>query len=322
MRLSNLHISTAITIFIALISCPAMSAQTTQLTDGPSEWQLPADLPASVTVTESYLKGKKSPAANEDGIVVTPDYIAVIDGATSKSDFSLDGKKSGRLAMEIICDAIRTLPSDATMPEAIDLITGAIAGFYTTHGLTEEIREAPNKRFVANGVIYSIARREIWQIGDCQLRFADVYSRNEKEIDHIMALARAAMNETALAAGVTPEELARTDPGRAFITPFLQRQAMLQNNPTPGLRFSFPVFDGTDIDPSKVKVFHVAPGTEIILTSDGYPEVLPTLAESEAALRRILSVDPMCMHEGLSTKGITPGNLSFDDRAYIRFTHH
>lgn len=312
-----------ITPFTAMSSDNTTSScgDATLLPDGVSEWQLPATLPAGVTVVESYLKGKKSPAANEDGIVVTPYYIAVIDGATSKSDFSLDGKKSGRLAMEIVCDAVRTLSPDATMPEAMRHITSAIADFYTAHGLDEEMRAAPNKRFVANGVIYSVARREIWQTGDCQLRFADTYSRNEKEIDHIMALARAAMNEAALASGVTPEELTRTDPGRAFIMPFLQRQALLQNNPDPSLRFSFPVFDGTPVDPAKVKVFSVGPSTEIILTSDGYPEVLPTLAGSESALRRILDADPMCMREGLSTKGIVHGNLSFDDRAYIRFIH-
>ena len=88
------------------------------------------------------------------------------------------------------------------------------------------------------------------------------------------------------------------------------------------LQYSFPVFDGTPIDPTKVKVFTVPAGTEVILASDGYPEVFPTLAQSETHLHRLLDSDPMCMHENISTKGIIPGNLSFDDRAYIRFTHH
>ena len=300
----------------------ALIQSSATLPDGPTEYRLPEQLPTGITIAECYLKGKKSPATCEDGIAVTPHFIAVIDGATSKSDFSLDGKKSGRLAMEIICRSINTLAPDATMPQALEHITSSIADFYTAHGLNEEIAAAPNKRFVANGVIYSVARRELWQIGDCQLRYADTISSNEKEIDHIMSTARAMMNETALAAGMSPEELAATDPGRQFIMQFLQRQALLQNNPDPRLQHSFPVFDGTPINPSKVKVFKVPANTEIVLSSDGYPDLRPTLAESESTLRHILTVDPMCMHEGLSTKGITPGNLSFDDRAYIRFTHH
>lgn len=300
---------------------PAASASS-PMPDGQSEWTAPTVAPKGVTIAESYLKGKKSPETNEDGIVVTPGYIAIIDGATSKSDFSLNGRKSGRLAMEIVSEAIATLPAEATMPEAMEHITSAISGFYRTNGLEREIEASPNKRFVANGVIYSIVRREIWQIGDCRLRYADIYSRNEKEIDRIMAQARAAMNEAALASGMTRDQLMQSDPGRAFIKPFLERQALLQNNNFAQLRYSFPVFDGTTIDPAGVKVFTVPAGTEVILASDGYPEVLPTLAQSESHLRSLLEADPMCMYENLSTKGISPGNLSFDDRAYIRFTHH
>lgn len=224
--------------------------------------------------------------------------------------------------MEIVCEAIAALPPEATMPEAMEHITSAIARFYSANGLEMEIKASPNKRFVANSVIYSISRREIWQIGDCRLRYADTYSRNEKEIDLIMSRARSAMNEAALASGMTREEIMRDDPGRTFIKPFLERQALLQNNHATELRYSFPVFDGTPIDPTKVKVFTVPPGTEVILASDGYPEALPTLAQSETHLHRLLDSDPMCMHENISTKGIIPGNLSFDDRAYIRFTHH
>lgn len=290
--------------------------------DGPSEWAAPDVVLDGITIAESYLKGKKSPDTNEDGIIVTPAHIAVIDGATSKSSFTLQDKKSGRLAMEIVCEAIAALPPEATMPEAMEHITSAIARFYSANGLEMEIKASPNKRFVANSVIYSISRREIWQIGDCRLRYADTYSRNEKEIDLIMSRARSAMNEAALASGMTREEIMRDDPGRTFIKPFLERQALLQNNHATELQYSFPVFDGTPIDPTKVKVFTVPAGTEVILASDGYPEVFPTLAQSETHLHRLLDSDPMCMHENISTKGIIPGNLSFDDRAYIRFTHH
>ena len=37
-------------------------------------------------IIESSIIGKKSPAACEDGMVVTDDFIAVIDGSTSKTE--------------------------------------------------------------------------------------------------------------------------------------------------------------------------------------------------------------------------------------------
>ena len=60
-------------------------------------------------------------------------------------------------------------------------------------------------------------------------------------------------------------------------------------------------------------------GLEIVLASDGYPELFATLAQSEAHLQTVNAKDPLCFRENKGTKGIAPQNDSFDDRAYIRF---
>lgn len=44
-----------------------------------------------------------------------------------------------------------------------------------------------------------------------------------------------------------------------------------------------------------------------------------TLAESKKELSEILKNDPLCYKEYCSTKGQKKGNVSFDDRSYIRF---
>ena len=44
-----------------------------------------------------------------------------------------------------------------------------------------------------------------------------------------------------------------------------------------------------------------------------------SLEESEAALSRQLATDPLCINTYKATKGVMEGNLSFDDRAYVRF---
>ena len=51
-------------------------------------------------IIESSIIGKKSPEACEDGMVVTDDFIAVIDGSTSKTPKHLNpDMKNGRYAM-------------------------------------------------------------------------------------------------------------------------------------------------------------------------------------------------------------------------------
>ena len=263
-----------------------------------SENEFQAPSVPNFTVEECFLKGKQSSRTNEDGMIVTPYFAAVIDGATAKSTFTYDGKKTGRLAMELALEAIHD--------------------FYVEHNLLDELKAEPGKRFTANGVIYSYARNEVWQVGDCQCIIGNLYSSNEKEIDAIMANARAVVNEVALLDGVTLKDLESHDPGREFIYPFLQKQALLQNCPVEGQHFAFPVFDGFPVQMKQVNIFSVGDAEEVVLSSDGYPHLYSTLRESECYLADILEKDPLCMRLYKSTKGVQKGNCSFDDRAYLR----
>ena len=63
----------------------------------------------------------------------------------------------------------------------------------------------------------------------------------------------------------------------------------------------------------------VSSPNEVVLASDGYPFLRPTLAESEAALAEQIANDPQNIHSFIATKGIVEVNKSFDDRTYIRF---
>lgn len=282
-----------------------------------NEYHLPQT--DNFVVEEYFLKGKESPLSNEDGIIITSDFAAVIDGATTKSDFEMNGKKTGRLAMELVLEAIRKFPKEIEAKEAIKRITDEIHLFYVEHHLLDELKAQPGKRLTANGVIYSYARNEVWQVGDCQCIIGNLYSSNEKEIDGIMANARSAFNEAVLANGtVAMEDLVEHDYGRDFIAPFLSRQAILQNNPNKNQRYSFPVFDGFPVNMEQVNIFPVGEVKEIILSSDGYPYLFSTLKESECYLMNILKNDPLCMRQYKSTKGIKKGNCFFDDRAYLK----
>lgn len=266
-------------------------------------------------VEEVYLKGKKSAESNEDGIILTPDFAAVIDGATSKSAFSMDGKSSGRLSMELVLEAISEFPKDIDAEGAVKAITKKLHDFYIKHDLINTVNDNPAARLTSNGVIYSVARNEIWQIGDCQAMIGKEHFVNEKEIDDIMSKARAAYDEVVLARGATLDDLRTNDPGRDFILPFLKIQGVLQNyHDHP---YGFPVMDGFDIDMNQVIIIPVK-SNEFILASDGYPLLFDTLKESEAFLKKVIHEDPMLIRLFKSTKGVQKGQDSFDDRAYVR----
>ena len=75
--------------------------------------------------------------------------------------------------------------------------------------------------------------------------------------------------------------------------------------------------DGFEIDMNQVIVVPIE-ADEIILASDGYPNLFDTLKESEFFLKKVINEDPMLIRLFKSTKGVQKGQDSFDDRAYVR----
>lgn len=266
-------------------------------------------------VVESFLKGKRDETTNEDGLCLTPWFAAVIDGVTQKTGFRPDGRTPGRKAMELVAEAIRLLPHDADAYTAIDAITAHMARFCERHGWWEDMRLHPERRLTASAAIFSRFRQEIWLVGDCQCLIDGQTHCCEKTADRILADTRALMLEMELLDGKTTDELRQHDTGREFILPALRRQTMLQNRLDSPQAYA--VFDGTPVLRDRIAILSTGKATHVVLGSDGYPQLRPTLAESENYLQKILEEDPLCFRKFKSTKGMLPGNCSFDDRAYL-----
>jgi glycerophosphoryl diester phosphodiesterase len=144
----------------------------------------------------------------------------------------------------------------------------------------------------------------------------------QKQVDRIFSDLRALLIHIELAQGKTEEELLRHDTGRERILDLLKLQTKLQNT-SYNSEFSYYIIDGFDWDPGMgLQVVPVnQPSGEIVLASDGYPRLFPGLEETEAFLADLLQEDPLCYKKYRSTKGLYSGNISFDDRCYIRFSY-
>ena len=288
-------------------------------------------------IIESSIIGKKSPEACEDGMVVTDDFIAVIDGSTSKTPKHLNpDMKNGRYAMMLISEYIREeLKADASVDDFCQGVTAYIYNkVYEKLGVEERLKEHPEERLTASAILYSRTRNEVWMVGDCQAIIDGKLYENGKPYEEKIARKRVEL----IAQGLSPAE------ARKQIEPLLI-EAMLS-----GQNQTYTVIDGFPIYREGVKVVSVsdsssvqdsvpasdsvpcsdsasASGTipssssEIVLASDGYPFLKPTLAASEAALAEQIANDPQNIHSFIATKGIVEGNKSFDDRTYIRFVY-
>ena len=288
-------------------------------------------------IIESSIIGKKSQEACEDGMVVTDDFIAVIDGSTSKTPKHLNpDMKNGRYAMMLISEYIREeLKADASVDEFCQGVTAYIYNkVYEKLGVEERLKEHPEERLTASAILYSRTRNEVWMVGDCQAIIAGKLYENGKPYEEKIARKRVELIEQ----GLSPAE------ARKQIEPLLIKAMLSGQNQT------YTVIDGFPIYREGVKVVSVsdsssvqdsvpasdsvpcsdsasASGTisvsssEIVLASDGYPFLEPTLAASEAALAEQIANDPQNIRSFIATKGIVEGNKSFDDRTYIRFVY-
>ncbi len=294
-------------------------------------------------IIESSIIGKKSQEACEDGMVVTDDFIAVIDGSTSKTPKHLNpDMKNGRYAMMLISEYIREeLKADASVDDFCQGVTAYIYNkVYEKLGVEERLKEHPEERLTASAILYSRTRNEVWMVGDCQAIIDGKLYENGKPYEQEIARKRVELIEQ----GLSPAE------ARKQIEPLLI-EAMLS-----GQNQTYTVIDGFPIYQEGVKVVSVSDSSsvqdsvsssdscsvqdpvscsgsasasdtipssssEIVLASDGYPFLKPSLAASEAALAEQIANDPQNIHSFIATKGIVEGNKSFDDRTYIRFVY-
>lgn len=267
----------------------------------------------------SFIQGKTAAADRcEDGYVSTPHFAAVVDGSTSKAAVagtslpSKPSKTGGQLAMETVCGIIKTLSPSATLHDLVDRASAALRTLWP-EGAESEAALRPT----CSAVVYSACRREVWMIGDCQCRFGGITHTNNKVIDDTLAQIRADVLHYWLAAGCSVESLRQNDRGRTFIYDALRTQTNFQNITDAGNPFRYTVLDGQTVDETTIPVIPVGRADKLILASDGYPLLFDSLNETETYLKDCLQTDPLCIDRHPATKGLTAGNVSFDDRTYL-----
>lgn len=251
---------------------------------------------------------------NEDWLHVSDNFIAIIDGATSKSAPKIGDETTGRAIARITNEALHTTKS-LQAADVLRDINRAIVSQLAPAIPDDPMAERPT----ASMIVYSKALGEIWVLGDCLLQVDDAVHDFSKLIDKVNADWRSAYIRAEIAVGNITNSIATADPARALILPLLQRQYAFQNNPAAG-DLAFGALDGREAAIPFIKIVKPARGQTIVMASDGYPALRPTLAEAEAYLADVNRNDPMQITLHPCAKGIAPDNQSFDDRTYVRFT--
>ena len=228
--------------------------------------------------------------------------------------------------MMLISEYIREeLKADASADDFCQGVTAYIYNkVYEKLGVEERLKEHPEERLTASAILYSRTRNEVWMVGDCQAIIAGKLYENGKPYEQEIARKRVELIEQ----GLSPAE------ARKQIEPLLIEAMLSGQNQTYTVIDGFPIYrEGVKVVALKMKPASSSIETyfqeqtkpvlslnEVVLASDGYPFLKPTLAASEASLAEQIANDPQNIHSFIATKGIVEGNKSFDDRTYIRFS--
>ncbi len=234
----------------------------------------------------------------------------MIDGSTSKTNkrYSLF-RSNGCYAMHIISQLLRRMPKDTSCHQFCLMATKAIASHYRKSQLPQ-LTAHPEERLTASCIVFSRLRREIWMVGDCQCLVGNQYYDNPKPYEQELAEQRAAIIRQS---SLPHDQFLTNDTARTAIIPRMLETMQNQNK-------TYAVIDGFPIPEQHVRILTLDfQPWEIVLASDGYPFLEPTLEASEARLAHQKATDPLNIGEFKATKAFSKGNNSFDDRAYIRF---
>lgn len=265
-------------------------------------------------IIEQSLVAKNPEKKSEDGLVVTPDFIAVIDGSTSKSTYRHSlFRSNGRQAMRLVSRYLSNAPKQMTCHEFLRGVTAYIHKHYSKSRL-QQFAEHPEDRLTCSAIIYSRLQRQIWMVGDCQCLLDGHLIDNPKPAEAVYAAKRAEYAQHLLATGAaTIDSLLDHDAARDYILPDIIASMKQQN-------IQYPVIDGFPIPEQLVPVYTLDfQPHRLVFASDGYPFLCDTLAESERKLAEQREHDPLNIHTFQASKAFMRGQTSFDDRTYISF---
>lgn len=269
---------------------------------------------AGYRILEQKVESARPGRVCEDMVFDLGAFLLVLDGVSPKDARLFEGRTSGRFAAERIGEAFAALPADIDALSAIAKVSRRLKRDIEAAAGSSGVPRPPGAQLAA----YSVARREIWQVGDVRVRVGSrVLEHLAPPTDRVAGEFRAALLHTLLLAGGDVDEIRAADPTRQMILQLLERQDALANlaDPHP---LGYGVMNGTPVPRRSVRVTSVAPGTTVVFATDGYLSVPATLAAAEAELVEAEQRDPLLFQHHQCLRPVPPDGW-FDDRAWVRF---
>jgi hypothetical protein len=267
---------------------------------------------------EQFTAAKKgAPENNEDVIVVTSDFIGVFDGSTLAAGETLEGMTGGRFAAVKLAEAVHGLPSDIDASGALRFLTASFNAAIKKAAVGTRI-DPDNAMAAAGMTLYSRDKKELWSVADCPFAIDGVAFSKTMALEPIRTSLRQMLIHMELGRGKTEQDLLENDPTPGIISSTVMKGTRMFTNGIDPV-FGYGVLNGHPVPEQHIRIIHTPNAKEIVIASDGYPDIFMTLKETEKYLAKVIAEDPLCYKTNPQPKGVLNGQRSYDDRSYIRF---
>jgi hypothetical protein len=265
--------------------------------EGPDVWEL----------TERFEAAKNEEKGSEDGVLVTPDCVAVFDGVSSgTSSVRIEGLTPGQFAVQAGMKALAETAQFSNEQDIVPHVSRAVAEAVRTHSSDS----VPSFVFIA----FLPKKNLVIRVGDCSYLFDGIGHNPGLKVDDVKGIVR-----KRLLKNKTVEEILQNDTARERVHELTKTwQPHFKNNPE-DLNLGYAAVDGSHVPNSLVEYIPVTSEVKsIVLASDGYhPSILrETLAETEQGLENMIIEDPTGLQYN-STRNVEPVP---DDRTYVKIT--
>lgn len=252
---------------------------------------------------------------NQDGLVITGSYIGVIDAYQTRGWRAWNKMPGGLFARTVLERAIGNLAPGLDHREAFTLLHNALQseGAKCIEGMAdEEIYAFP----MARVTIYSADKKQIWRLGDSPFVVDGELNRPRNEALEAAAAYRAQVLNKFLAQERDLYDLVNSDIGRSAIMETIAKEDRKADGVT-----ALTARQGASLETilEHVEVFQLHDDQMVILGTDGYPHLLPTLDESEDWLMEEKDRDPLFINDYKALRGWGEYDGGYDDRTYVRF---
>ncbi len=265
-------------------------------------------------VVEHYSAPATPGAKSEDCIVVHEHFAAIVSGASVPGQPEVEGQSAAYFATKILSRAILTLGPGTGPNRFANRLTNVLGAAVEAKGLDDDVVWP-----AASVVCLSVPRREVWRIGTSAVAINSKVHYGTKTVHQAANAYRAVINAANMEKGMPVSAVRRDDPGAVAAQPIYDAMPYLVN--TEG-RWGYGSINGSPVPSAFIEVFELPPGPcTVILASDGFPEVRPTLGQTMHRLETLQSEDPAGTDRlWMMGTALSPGDKSMVDLAYLRLS--